>query len=285
MFASSRRGLTLAFAVLAAAPSVAHAQSQDARRPAPVIKTAPIAPRAGAPVVLEAPSPGRGLMYAWDLDGDGELDDATGQKVTTTLGTGTHPVRVVATDEDGRTGEASQTLQVHATNANPSGRLAFSTNAPRVGQTLTVTAGWNDLDGSVRRVELDADGDGVYESDTAIPVGATPSRDRDVAYATPGRRTVRLRVTDDAGETGVTTATIDVSEQNLTPVAGFTVTPKVPKARTAARVDSAASDPDGQIVKREFDLDGDGSFETQAAADGSASVTFDAEARASWRCA
>jgi hypothetical protein len=94
----------------------------DANRPVPDIAVTPELPRAGKPVKLTADSYGRGVTYAWDLDGDGAFDDANGGSATTTLGAGTHTVRARATDENGRTGSAALTLTTHAANLKPPGR-------------------------------------------------------------------------------------------------------------------------------------------------------------------
>src|SRR4029079_8751966 len=81
-----------------------------ARRPVPAIYASPSAPRAGAPVTLSADSPGRGLTYKWDLDHDGAFDDATGAGTPATFTAGNHRVRVQATYEDVRVGQATTTL-------------------------------------------------------------------------------------------------------------------------------------------------------------------------------
>src|SRR3954454_18982590 len=78
-----------------------------ARRPAPQISVAPDAPRAGAPLDLSAASWGRGLSCAWDLDDDGACDDGTGASAHPPFTAGSHRVRLRATDEDGRTGQAA----------------------------------------------------------------------------------------------------------------------------------------------------------------------------------
>src|SRR5262245_31586716 len=57
----------------------------DAYRPNATIAVSPQLPRVGKPVTFTADSYGRGLTYAWDLDGDGAYDDATGPSVTRTL--------------------------------------------------------------------------------------------------------------------------------------------------------------------------------------------------------
>jgi glucose/arabinose dehydrogenase/PKD repeat protein len=57
--------------------------------------------------------PGDVLEYAWDLDGDGDLDDATGPSVTPTYDTaGTRTVRVQVTDAAGAFDTAEATIRV-----------------------------------------------------------------------------------------------------------------------------------------------------------------------------
>jgi hypothetical protein len=56
-----------------------------ADRPLVEIRATPAAPRIGAPVALRAAATGRGNTFAWDLDGDGAFDDATGAEATATF--------------------------------------------------------------------------------------------------------------------------------------------------------------------------------------------------------
>jgi hypothetical protein len=76
-------------------------------------------PHASSPISLQADSIGRGVTYAWDLDGDGAYDDAAGASASATLPAGTATVSVRATDEFGRSAAETRTLLVHAWNAQP----------------------------------------------------------------------------------------------------------------------------------------------------------------------
>ena len=252
---------SIALAALALlAPASARADEQ-ADRPMPEIRATPAAPRVGAPVTLTASSPGRGSTLAWDLDGDGAFDDASGATVTLTAA----PVSVAAvreTDQFGRTGTDKVRVLGHAFNAAPSGQLTLTPPAPRVGKPVTVKAEGSDLDGHMSKVELDADGDGTFET-----VGDT----RTLSFATAGARTLRARFTDDGGAVSTTTATLEVHAENLPPVVAVqvaadsnTFTVGAPLVAGPAFVELYTAHHDGSVAGYDLDLDGDGTYETHA---------------------
>lgn len=76
------------------------------------------------------------LAYAWDLDGDGAFDDATGPTATSTYPVGTWPVSVRVTDARGA--GSTSTTTVVATNTAPSVTrvTAYPEGGFSVGQTL-----------------------------------------------------------------------------------------------------------------------------------------------------
>jgi hypothetical protein len=135
-------------------------------------------------------------------------------------------------------------------------------------------AGSSDPDGSIVKYEWDLDGNGTYETST----GTTPSASR--SFPANGEFTVGLRVTDNLTGTDTTTRTVKVGPQP--PTASFTANPNPAVVGGSVHYDaSLSSDPDGTIVKYEWDFDGNGSFETNtgttAAADRVYSIpgTFD----------
>src|SRR3954469_15913400 len=234
----------------------------NAWRPTPSIQVTPTAPRIGSPVVLETGATSRGSTLAWDLDGDGQFDDATATKVTRTFNGGTPLVGVRETDQFGRTGAETLTLPLHTFNASPSGQVEFSAGSARVGRPVTVKAVGSDPDGQIDRVELDVDGDGTFE---------TAGAEHAATYVTTGTRVVRARFTDDAGATATVSATIDVHTENLLPRAQLQIgqanglfDESKPLAVGGAIVNAFVSDPDGTIAGIDFDLDGDGTYETPA---------------------
>ena len=233
-----------------------------APRPLVTISSLPTSPRAGSQVKLQAGSDGRGISYAWDLDGDGAYDDATGDHAAVTFSGGSPVVGVRATDQFGRTATERTRFAVHAADAPPNGTIEFSAPSARVGRPITVTANGQDPDGQIAKVELDLDGDGVYEA--IGPVQTT-------TYATAGTRTIHARFTDDAGATATASATLDVHTQNLAPT-GFVQVSQAdgssvngrPLIAGGAIVDVYGRDADGTIAGYDFDLDGDGTYETHA---------------------
>lgn len=64
------------------------------------------------------PDPGDSITYAWDLDGDGEYDDATGTQPTRTYDPGTYTVRLRVTDGHGAT-STSAPITIASDNTPP----------------------------------------------------------------------------------------------------------------------------------------------------------------------
>src|SRR4051794_15412496 len=208
--------------VLAAVPATARADDPCAAdaslcenaRPMPEIDAAPATPRAGAAISLTAKSPGRGLTFAWDLDGDGAYDDGNGSTASPVLVEGTPVIGVRATDDAGRAATLRQSIPVHAGNLAPSGAIDATPESAQPGEPVTVKATGADPDGRVAKVELDLDGDGAYE----VSVDGPPPVSRDVTFATAGQRVLKARLVDDSGVATVTTTTLDIHAGNVAPV-------------------------------------------------------------------
>ena len=93
------------------------------------------------------------------------------------------------------------------------------------------------------------------------------------AFTTPGTFTYRDRLNP-----GVATGTVIVQAVgNAAPTASLKATPASAPARTAVAFDgSASSDPDGHLVRFQWDFDGDGAFETDTGATAAISHTYSA---------
>ena len=84
-----------------------------------------------------------------------------------------------------------------------------------------------------------------------------------------------MRITDDAGATTVLRTDLFVHLENLPPRVAIDVAPADPSPGEPVTVSARASDPDGTPPGLAFDLDGDGTYETEGG-DGSVVTTFSA---------
>ena len=152
------------------------------------------------------------------------------------------------------------TSRAAAHNIAPEASFTVSPNPTATGDTVNFdAAGSKDPDGTIAKYDWDLDGNGTYETNS----GTSPTTSR--AYATPGARTIGLRVTDNGGATATTTRTLTI--QNTAPTASFTASPSpVQTGKTVSLNAAGSSDSDGTIAKYEWDLDGNGSYETDGGA-------------------
>lgn len=208
--------------------------------------------------------------YEWDFNGDGTYDQTTTTSTVShsfsALGQVTVGVRV--TDDGVPTpATATTTAKLNVVLApNPGTVTASLPNTVSLNRTVTFTdTGANDPNagGSITKYEWDLDGDGTYETNT----GTTSSASR--SYSTNGTRTVRVRVTGSAGATAVATYNLVAADQ--LPSVALSVTPNPATVGQPVTLSAAgSSDPDGTVVAYDWDLDGNGSYETP----GGASPTY-----------
>jgi len=186
------------------------------------------------------------LKYFWDF-GDGT--NATG----VTLGhsyadDGNYTVTLTVTDNDGATGVATATKTI--LNRSPVATFTESATKVYTGTVIYFDASASyDSDGFIVGYLWDF-GDGTNAT------GVTTEH----AYTDNGSYVVTLRVTDDDGATGATTATKIVL--NRPPVASFTESAKTVYTSEIITFNASSSyDPDGSIVSYFWDF-GDGSNTT-----------------------
>ena len=145
-------------------------------------------------------------LYAWDLDGDGQYDDATGATVQYSATTaGSYTVGLQVTDNDGATATDTAAVTISAaSNVAPTADAGGPYSAD-AGDTITLDAtGSSDTDGTIALYEWDLDGDGQYDDATGI----TAQYSANLA----GTYTVGLQVTDNDGATATDTATLIFGE-------------------------------------------------------------------------
>jgi YD repeat-containing protein len=141
-------------------------------------------------------------------------------------------------------------------NKRPIASFTASPSPALTGVPVSFNAsGSSDPDGSIVKYEWDLDGNGTYETNTGS--SSTTSH----SFASNGNFTVGLRVTDNLTGTDTTTRTVKIGPQPPSP--SFTATPNPAPLGSPIHFDASGSkDSDGSIVKYEWDLDGNGTYET-----------------------
>jgi subtilisin-like proprotein convertase family protein len=193
--------------------------------------------------------------YEWDLGTGGFGASSPTDLRTETFARGRYTIRVRASDAGGPIGIASRELIVSLV---PIADIQLPATPPREGQLAALDgSGSSDPDGAaIARYDWEVDGDDDFDDAT----GPQP----DVYFGDPGAQTIKLRVTDADGATGTTTALLNVTP-TTPPVATLNATPNPALAGEPVALDaSGSSDPDGTIAGYEWDLDGNGSFETSS---------------------
>jgi subtilisin-like proprotein convertase family protein len=201
----------------------------------------------------ETVDPGGITRYEWDL-GNGTFADGPATRPPDTFAVrGRYTIRVRVSDAGGVIGTASQDLIV---SQPPIASIVLPGTAPKEGHNVVLDgSGSSDPEGSAITYAWDVDGNNDFNDAT----GPTPS----VYFATSGAKTIKLRVTDADGATGIASAVLNVLP-TTPPNAAISATPNPVVAGSPVVFDaSASSDPDGTVVGYEWDLDGNGSFETQ----------------------
>jgi PKD repeat protein len=187
----------------------------------------------------------------WDFDNDGRFDEGTGLSITHAFpAKGTYTVKVRVTDNTGAT--ATGTRIVNVSNRLPVASFSHAPGSPNPRERVVMTSTSTDLDGTISQIEWDTDNDGAFDDGTGLSAERT--------FTTSGIKTVRLRVTDNNGGQAIGSQTIVVG--NRAPVASFDYRPAAPIADQQVTFFSTSDDPDKNIETVEWDLNGDGNFET-----------------------
>jgi YD repeat-containing protein len=234
------------------------------RPPTAAFGSAPAAPSTGDPVTFTSSSEdpdGTIASQAWDLDNDGNFDNGTAATASRTFAkAGTYTVGLKVVDDNG--GSATTTRQVSVGNRAPTAAFGAAPDPAPTGTSVTFSSTSTDQDGTIASQSWDLDNNGTFGDAT----GATASR----TFAKAGTYTVALKVTDDGGTPATVSHTVTI--RNRPPVASWTSAPAAPRTGDAVTFTATASDPDGTIASRAWDLDNDGNFDNGTAA--TASRTF-----------
>jgi PKD repeat protein len=283
LFETSGKTVTRQFTVPGSAPVTMRVTDEDGAsqtllRTVNVLNQGPTAsigldttsPVSLLPIVFSASAPGTAdkdgtiVSRQWDFDNDGAFDDGIGESVPWTFPRkGTYTVKVKVTDNSFASAIASRAVVV--ANTLPRATFTFGPDAPNPRELVTLTSTSVDPDDPTRppAVEWDLDNDGAFDDGTGTKVTK--------AFPTSGNQTVRLRATDIDGGEAIGSQTIVIG--NRPPTASFDFRPAAPVAGQLVTLFSTSDDPDKNIERVDWDLDGDGAYDASGA---SASRTFPA---------
>jgi PKD domain len=164
----------------------------------------------------------------------------------------------------------------------PEAVLDLAPNPAVVGATVNFDASRSgETNDRYTEYKWDLDGDGDFERDTDQVAQTTAS------YATPGERTVALKVVNPKSWAWLGGFNVDIdtkqlrvfddpgspaTPENQPPTASFVMSPNPQNTDLPVEFDaSSSSDPDGSIVRYRWDLDGDGTLETDTGSSPAAS--------------
>ena len=205
------------------------------------------------------------LTYAWDLDGDGEFDDALGATPTITWGMlvdlgipsdgSVLPISLQVSDGTG----SVTTFTTLTINNLPPVADAGRPYTINEGQPVTLDAsGSSDAGGDVLTYAWDLDNDGVFDDAT----GESPTISWTGLQALElidGGYTLAVKVTDGDGATHTDTALLTVT--NLNPVANPGGPYTINEGQALVLDASNSSDAGGDTLTYTWDLDSDGVFD------------------------
>lgn len=204
--------------------------------------------------------PGDILSYAWDIDGDGEFDDATGVSPAVSFDddyTGTVSVQV--TDSFGLSDTASASLTVLNVDPSVSVPGADTTRYELVGSSIGIAP-------------ITVTDPGIHDSFTAVVAWSTGVQETIPVtgnsftaahtYGESGVYTVQITVQDDDGGAVSQSITLDVSHA---PVADAGGDYTADEGATVTFDASATADQDGVAgLTYRWDIDGDGDYDENA---------------------
>jgi PKD repeat protein len=194
------------------------------------------------------------LSFAWDLDNDEQFDDSTSPNPTTSFATpGAKTIRLRVTDTGGISKTATKTILIQET--VPNAGFTFAPDFPLPGQAVAFNSTSVASAGkSIGTLEWDFDYDGVPANFNVEAVGSSVTH----SFASPGLKRVGLRATEVDGGFAIATATVTV---NAPPRASFSVAPENAFVGDTVTLSSTSADPDGPLVRQDWDLDNDGQFD------------------------
>ena len=206
--------------------------------------------------------------YEWDLNADGifEVRSQSIRTANTRYATpGTVSVTLRVTDNRGATDTATKPVTVHQ---KPVALLTADRAVPNVGDVVGYRATGSydpDAGGFIRAYYWDRDGNGTFE----FPSGTNPYIT--TSFPTAGQHRLAVRVYDRDFAFSDQALVVRVNKR---PTAVVSATPNPAVVNQPVALSGAASTDDRSITKYEWDLNGDGTYETNTAASPTTSTMF-----------
>jgi hypothetical protein len=204
------------------------------------------------------------LIYAWDLDNDGQYDDATGQTPSVNwadleslgLDEGMHLLALKVTGSDGLTATGTAQLAIKSLEATADAGGNYSI---REGEELSL-GGSDSRASSAGRLDYDWDlnGDGTYDV-TGAAATVSWSTLESLGVNDDGTRTIMLRVSDDNNVSSTDTAELEIVNAPPTAEAGdgYQITEGDDLVLRGSGSDPSAADG----LTYAWDLDNDGQYD------------------------
>ncbi|RLM49977.1 PKD domain-containing protein [Halorubrum sp. Atlit-28R] len=187
--------------------------------------------------------------YDWDIDDDGEYERSGRGTAVGFQDPGTYAVTLRVTDEAGNTD--TDTIQITVTDEAAPSADAGQSKSVATGESVRFDASGSSDNIGITAYSWDIDDDGSYEKS-----GQTISH----AFESTGTKTVTLRVRDAAGNTA--TDSIAVTVADAEPPTADAGSDKTGSLGDSFTFDASGSSDNVGIDRYEWDLDGDGSYET-----------------------
>ncbi|MCW8194181.1 hypothetical protein F6455_05235 [Proteobacteria bacterium 005FR1] len=216
--------------------------------------------------------------YQWDFEGDGTIDRSDNfgaPQVRTYAGVpgDTFEASLTITTSGGERVTATKAIAIE--NQSPSVQVTSSATNGHAPLLVTFAVAADDLQG-IQEVSIDYDGDGIYD-DSVNPASTSGNWTFQTEYSQEGRYVATVRVVDTLGsETLVSNSAITVDINNpLDPVATLVASATTGSPTLAVNFTATAELFDGSdVVSWEWDLNGDGDFETAGGSGLSDSASF-----------
>jgi PKD domain-containing protein len=155
----------------------------------PSFTASPLSPLTGETVTFVSTSTGVTEPETWDLDRDGNCDDATGNSVQRTFPVaGDYTVKLCVSDGDQ---EKILRRTITVQNRPPVAAFSYAPGSPVAGDGVTLTSTSFDPDGPIVELAWDLDNDGAFEDASGVSAS--------VSFAAAGSYTVGLLARDRDG--------------------------------------------------------------------------------------